>query len=469
VPEAKRPNILFILADQLRRQVLSCYGDPNLESPNIDRLAKEGVRFDCANATYPVCVPYRFTLMTGHYAHSRQVPTIDWRMSPCERTLADELNEAGYETVYVGKWHLFGGLGPAKFKRPVPREFQGRWEKWLGFEFRNDFFDTVYFEDDDPTPKPLNMYQTDGLTDLAITHLTQNRDTSRPWCCMLSVEAPHPPIEAPEEYEEKWLARDIELPPSFMVGDEETDGTQAAADERVRNYRRNQLYYAMVDNLDWNVGRLMSALEEAGQLENTVVVLTSDHGEMGGMHRLVAKQRPYEESAGVPLIVWGPGAGIVRGKTVASPVATEDLFPTLLGLARLPGRTDLLGKDLSDLLGGDAPPPDRPGVMLELVAELRPNQTFHRCPWRAFRSDRYLYSVKGSGYEGGMKPWQFFDLHEDPYEMSNLADHPEYADLVRQHHRWLRERMEETGDTEWLAAAHGIPALGEWRVRRARG
>jgi arylsulfatase A-like enzyme len=107
--------------------------------------------------------------------------------------------------------------------------------------------------------------------------------------------------------------------------------------------------------------------------------------------------------------------------------------------------------------------------MLELVSEFRPNQPFCGCPWRAFRSERYLYSVKGSGYDGGMQPWQFFDVQEDPYELTNLIESPAHQGLIRRHHEWLRDRMEETADREWLAEAHGVPALGEWLLRTARG
>jgi len=184
----KRPNILIILSDQLRRDALGIYGDPNISTPNIDRLAEEGVRFQNACSTYPVCVPFRFTLMTGEYAHSRFIPAIEWRMSPAERTLADEFNEAGYHTIYVGKWHLYGGSGhlpkhyPKKAnKTPVPRMHRGRWQKWLGFEIANNPFDTDYFEDDDPTPRPLNKYQTDGLFDLTMEYLEKNLKSDKPY------------------------------------------------------------------------------------------------------------------------------------------------------------------------------------------------------------------------------------------------------------------------------------------------
>ena len=106
-----QPNVLIILSDQLRRQALSCYGNPNTNTANIDRLARNGIRFANACSTYPICVPFRFTLMTGEYAHTRLIPGIEWAMSPAERTLADEFNEAGYETTYIGKWHLDGGVG----------------------------------------------------------------------------------------------------------------------------------------------------------------------------------------------------------------------------------------------------------------------------------------------------------------------------------------------------------------------
>jgi arylsulfatase A-like enzyme len=155
---ASRPNVLVILCDQMRRSAMGCAGDPNVSTPHLDRLAAQGARFANACVTYPVCVPSRFTLMTGEYAHSRLVPAIGWRMSPAERTIAHELGEAGYQTAYIGKWHLFGahpGRGrPLARKRgltPIPRPFRGGFEYWRGFEFRNDPFDTYVFGTSAPT------------------------------------------------------------------------------------------------------------------------------------------------------------------------------------------------------------------------------------------------------------------------------------------------------------------------------
>ncbi|MDA0747634.1 MAG: sulfatase-like hydrolase/transferase, partial [bacterium] len=294
---AQSPNVLILLSDQLRRQALSVYGDPDIQTPNIDGLARRGVRFANACSTYPICVAYRFTLMTGEYAHTRRVPGIEYRMAPTERTLADEFNDAGYETVYVGKWHLDGGHGRMGSalqcgRTPVKRTHQGRWEKWFGFELRNGPFDTYYFEDDDPTPRKIERYQTDGLFDLGMNYLSDGRDPERPFCMVISVEPPHDPFEAPEELQKAWEAREITLPPNFEAEDE------AQRDKFLLDRKR---YYAMVENLDANVGRMKVFLEEQGLAENTVVLFISDHGELGGSHGLRGKQWPYEESLGVPV------------------------------------------------------------------------------------------------------------------------------------------------------------------------
>ncbi len=462
------PNILVILSDQLRRRALGCYGDRDAHTPHIDALAQNGVRFENSCSTYPICVPFRFSLMTGEYAHSRQVPGINWRISPAERTLADEFNDANYHTAYVGKWHLYGGLGPALMKQPIPRQYRGRWQKWLGFEFRNSFFDTVYFEDDDPTPRPLNTYQTDGLFDVAMKHLASRQNEQTPFCCVLSVEAPHPPFEAPPELEAKWLERELTLPPNFMVPDEDGYAVgQKQPEERDQVLRDRKIYYAMTENLDQNVGRMMSFLDESRLAQNTIVVFISDHGEMNGSHALTNKQYPYEESCGVPLIIWGPNCGIPQNQTRIEPTCTEDLFPTIIGLADISARDDLPGTDLTPLIHNENADLKRPGVLLEFVQELRPSLAFYQNPYRGFRSQRYKYTVLGG--ENGLQPWQFFDLKIDPNELDNLINDENSAERIREHHGWLRERMVETDDYVWLEAAFGYDALNAWIACDLRG
>ncbi len=439
-----QPNILILLVDQLRRSALSCYGDPNVQTPNIDKLAANGVRFDAACSTYPICVPFRFTFMTGEYAHTRSVPALHWRMDPAERTLADEFNEAGYHSIYVGKWHLDG----CKKQDPIPPERQGRWQKWLGFELRNSHFDTWYFEDDDPQPKPLNKYQTDGLFELTMDYLA-GHDRAKPFCCVLSVEPPHFPYEAPEAYLKRWRDREIELAPSFEVPVEYTmplsswPGDDAHTSAIKRDLVRT--YYAMIENLDDNVGRMMSFLEEQNLADETIVMLVSDHGEMGGMHALptAMKDYPFEESVGIPLIF--SGKPLSRTAVLGDPVSTEDLFPTICGLAGVTPRHDLPGINLSPLIRGAQDRLDREGIMLEFVREPRKPGAFYHGGYRAIRTRTLKYSILAD--EDGVRPWQLFDLVNDPYEQRNLIRNPSFLTKARELHTMLEQRIEETHDT----------------------
>ena len=449
------PNILVLLSDQLRRQALGIYGGPDARTPHLDAFAQQGVRFDNACSTYPICVPFRFTLMTGEYAHVRKVPGIEYVMSTGERTLADEFNEAGYETIYVGKWHLDGGhgrLGSAVQvnRTRVPRSRQGRWEKWYGFELRNDPFDTCYFEDDDPTPKKIEGYQTDGLFQIGMDYIKDRAD-DRPFCMVISVEPPHDPFVAPEDVQSAWEARDIILPENFDVAD------PVQRETFILNRKR---YNAMVENLDANVGNMMGFLKAEGLLDDTIVVFLSDHGELAGAHGLRAKQWPYEESVGIPLMVWDSRAGERAGTVIKDPTCTEDLFPTLLGLAGITAKNEVPGTNLTPLIHGDINALGREGVLLEFVAELRERPPFFHEVWRGFRTRNYKYTVKGNNMGG--RPWQFFDLKNDPGEMNNLVDDPNYREQVGHHHRLLCERMIETEDHFVLLPAFDSEGVNVW-------
>jgi arylsulfatase A-like enzyme len=462
------PNILVVMCDQMRRQAMSCTGDPNVSTPALDGLAEDGVRFANANSTYPICVPARFSFVTGEHAHTRHAHH-GWRMSPTERTFAHELSEAGYQTALIGKWHL----ADVESWRQIPEDLQGGFEYWRGFEVKNAPFDSVYFEDDDPDPKPIDDYQTDGLFDLAHEFLDDHEDDDRPFCLVLSVEPPHPPFIAPEEYLEEWTDRTLELHPNVPYGDSDAipDSHSAwgdideASDELFEHARYHgetvldemRVYYAMIENLDDNVAELRAELDRRGLTDDTALVFISDHGEMMGSQGLMAKQHPYEESVGIPFIVSYPGGGIDDGRTVDAPTCTEDWYPTLLGLANLEAE-DKLGTDLTPIMRGDRADLDREGVLLEFVREIRPSMPYHEETWRAFRTERYKYTVKGGHSEGG-EPWQLFDLREDPYEQENLIDDPEYEDMARNLHGHLREELVRTDDDYALEAAFGHSAL----------
>jgi arylsulfatase A-like enzyme len=470
-----RPNVVLVLCDQLRRQALSCAGDPNVSTPNVDSLAEEGARFENACSTYPICVPTRFSLLTGEHAHTRSVPGIDYKLSRSERTLADEFSAAGYDTAWIGKWHL---AAPNPYRdadhetsrylnrQPIQPADQGGFDHWRGFELRNDPFDTAYFADDDPEPRAIEGYQTDGLFELGFEFLEDQTDREGPFFLVISVEPPHPPFLAPEEDADRWTDRSLDLRPNVPYGDpdglpaayDEWGSTERARDDLTRHsYYDGRLlddlrsYYATIENLDQNVGRLLDRLEARGQRDRTVTTFVSDHGELLGSHGLTAKQHPYEESVGVPFVVDGPE--VDGGRVLEPPTCTEDWFPTLLGLAGVEPTTDPPGTNLAPLLRGETETLDREGVLLEFVREDRSGQPYHDETWRAFRTARYKYTVKGG--PGGATPWQLFDLQEDPYERTNLIGDADHEAVARELHGHLRDALDRTDDGYDLQPAYG--------------
>lgn len=438
-----------------------------MHTPNIDALAAAGARFTAASSTYPVCVPYRFTLMTGEYAHTRFISSIEWRMSPAERTLADEFNEAGYHTSLFGKWHLYGGFGHlpghtvVKASRtPVARPFQGRFARFAGFDICNDPYDTYYVNEADPALHKIDGFQTDGLFDLTIDYLREPGRSQAPFFSVLSVEPPHPMFTAPPEYLDRWRDREIIVRDNVDLDkDYEVRRPHASGPGTGRELLDDlRVYYAMIENLDDNIGRLVQMLREQGHLANTIIALSADHGELLGCHGLLAKQRPWEESIGVPLIFSGPGtdAGVIT-----DPTCTEDLFPTLLGLAGIRPRDAKPALDLAPQIRGEVTAIDRDGCCSS--SSLSCDPTSCSTTRRGIRTDRYKYTVLGDAHGG--RPWQFFDLQTDPYELENLVDDADHADEIRRHHQLLRDRMVQTYDHYVLAPAHGVAGLNEWDDR----
>jgi len=474
-----RPNLIVVLADQLRRHALGSEGDSNLRTPHLDRMAREGVAFTGASSSYPACVPFRFSLLTGEYAHSRNVPALGYRLSPAERTLGEAIGELGYATAYVGKWHLYsaygvtGGLTLSQANRtPIPRSHRRGFDHWRGFELRNHFYDTWYFADDDPVPQRVEGYQTDGLFALAFRYLERERPPGRPFFLVLSIEAPHPPFMAPAPYVER-LARRGPLvlrpnvdpggitffPPEWHEASNPGGRVDPADPESVRRvFTANmQAYYAMIEAIDDAMGRLAEVLRGAGLAESTIVLFLADHGELGGSHGLLGKGEPYEESIAIPLLAHSAGRDLVAGgRRLDVPVGTEDLFATLCGLAGAPVPPRGPRLDLAPVIRGTAAPPARDGVLLEFVAEVRAARGYHDRTWRGIRTRRHKYTVLGD--RAGARPWQLFDLAEDPFEQRNLVADPACAGVAHDLHARLAALLDETEDDYALAPAFGHPA-----------
>ncbi len=438
---AKKPNVLWIFSDQLRHHALSCNGDPNINTPNIDGLAEGGVRFTHTYSHTPVCIPFRAGLVCGQYPITCSVPLHGDYLHYDRRTVAHAFREAGYRTSYVGKWHLGGehginmvsegvGWGEDFWVHP---EMRGGFEDWYGFNLSNNYYRTFYCHGDQVEPFKLEGHQTDALTDLSLKYLNEY-DSEKPWFHVVSFEAPHgglgkakyPGHPAPPQYEDMFSPEDIILRPNVP-------------EERQERARSTLCgYYAMTAHLDDNVGRVLTWLEESGQAENTLVAFFSDHGDMMGSQGSMGKQVPYEESINIPLIMRMPGV-LPAGSVYDGLASGIDIYPTCAGLCEVTVDHGVQGLDLSGALDGTGGI-QRAEAYIQWAGRTRFRFGDH--PYRGIRTQRHTYVV---GRDENF--CLLFDNEADEFQSNNLFGKPEVAELQRSLHRRLIRTALHAGET----------------------
>lgn len=438
------PNMIWVFADQLRAQALGCNGDPNVHTPNLDMLSQTGIQVEGGISGMPLCCPFRGSLLSGRYPH-HAVPGHELRLPPEMPTVADAFGEQGYETAYFGKWHLDGlenGDGTCE-KYVIPRERRGHFQTWIGYENNNSQFNTWVHghrrrkdgEEEIPLTR-LDGYETDRLTDLMVSFLRQEHE--QPFFAVLSVQPPHDPHFAPEEDMRRHTPGEVRLranvPPIPRI------------EERARRHIAG--YYAQIENLDRNVGRILDVLEETGLADNTHIVFFSDHGEMMGSHGQFRKMSPYEESVRIPVIFSGgrrtaykPGLkGSYREKVCFNHV---DFAPTSLGLCGRSVPEWMEGTDYSwiRIAGKERPQKEMTSAYLQSVI-----------PTRHF--DSVDKPFRGVVTEDGWKyvclehcEWMLFHVAEDPYELVNYAHEQLYLAKRRELYDLLKNWVEKTGDS----------------------
>ncbi|MBI1388724.1 MAG: sulfatase-like hydrolase/transferase [bacterium] len=426
------PNVLLIFPDQLRAQALGCMGNPDVKTPHIDRLASEGVLFRQTFANTPVCCPGRACMMTGRYASSHGLIANDLRLRESETTMAELFAGHGYATGFIGKWHLDGGPREPGFVPPGPRR-QG-FQFWAAHECSHAHFKNHYFRDDD-TPIPIEGFEPKTWTDLAIEFIETNRQ--RPFFLTLTMGPPHDPYGAPKEYEALYDPAPLTLRPNWREG--------------VNGGSRQNLakYYAAITAIDDQIGRLMDRLKLLGLDENTIILFTSDHGDMLGSHGMRLKRKPFEESIRIPGIMRHP-ASIDSNRATDALFSHVDFAPTLLSMCGLQPPASMQGSDLSSAVRNDsAISPD--SVFFQIFGPYDPGQVENG--WRGVRTDQYMYAR----FED--RPWLLFDLDADPYEMNNLVENAQHKQIVDDMDRRLQDWMKRTGDS-WT---------NDWKVRVEQG
>ena len=418
VGKSDKPNILFVFSAQHRWCDLGCYGNAAVISPNLDRLAENGLRVEYCISNSPLCVPTRGSLLTGRYPLKHGAITNDLRPRSDVDSVARVLRRAGYHTGYLGKWHL-GGVPRDRF---IPQNQRMGFEEWKVNNCDHNYLHSYYFDEKNERHE-IDGYDAEEYTSLAIDFIERNSGT--PWGLWLSWGPPHDPyFEVPQKYldlyKDKKLSLRANVPERII---DRADLNHYWNREQVEKNLHG--YYAHITALDEQFARLMDALEKTGQLENTIVVYTSDHGDMMGSQGWTNKQLPFDEAVRVPLILHGPG--IRRGTTDA-----------MIGLTELPGSLlSLAGLEFPEAEGSNLRQifTDRQAKGLEAcyIFDLIPcHQSTWRGTdaWRGVRTLEHTYACHADG-----TPWILFDNEADPLQQNNLVDLPAYAELQSRLHR----------------------------------
>ena len=411
---------------------MSCVGNPDIKTPHIDRLANEGVLFENAFTSFPLCSPFRASFFTGKYAHATGVFANHYPISVGQDFLVDILRDVGYQTGYFGKWHLDGGASPG-FVPPGERRLG--FDHFIGFNRGHHYFDSVYFKDTDQ-PYTSSRYEPDYQTDQLIEFMEgcQSDLEGRPFFAMVNYGPPHPPLEAAEHYLSLYSSEEVTLQDSVPK------------DAQSQNAAREFLsrYYGLIACTDHNVGRLLDWIDKRDLIDDTVVIFLSDHGEMAGEHGRYAKKNYRRGAMHVPLIVRGPNrfpAGYRVGSLVDLSV---DSMPAILELCDIPIPEGVQGVSFLPLLRGRNIP-TRKAVYYEILMELEGPERFP-IPERGVRTLEWLYVRNRGG------PTALYDLDADPSEMRNLVGSTGFLEEINRLDCMLVEHMDRTGDAWEIAA-----------------
>jgi len=431
------PNIVFVFGDQWRAQSTGYAGDPNVRTPHLDRLATESVSVTHAVAGAPVCSPWRASLLTGQRPDRHGVFVNDVQLGTDGVSLARAFAGQGYDTAYVGKWHV-DGRGRSNY---IPHERRQGFDYWKVLECTHRYNESPYYAGDSDEQKLWEGYDAAAQTRDACQYIA-DQDGSRPFLLVLSWGPPHNPYDtAPQEFCDLYDPAAIELRPNVPP--------ESAAEAR----ECLAGYYAHCSALDACIGDLGEALRRQEIEENTIFVFTSDHGDMLGSHGQHRKQKPWDESIRVPFLLRYPARFTRAPRPVPALMDACDIMPTLLSLADLPIPDTVDGLDFSGCLAGGPDPSDGAA----LLACYHPFGEWHRgAGGREFRGIRTVRHTYVRTLQG---PWLLYDNESDPYQLENLIERPEHGDLYRQMDEQLKSKLEQVGD-EFLTGGEYLARWG---------
>ncbi len=463
----KRPNILYIMSDDHAANAISCYGGrlANIApTPNIDRLAKEGMRLENCFCTNSICVPSRASILTGQYSHKNGVYTLRDALDPKRQTVAKLLQQTGYQTAMIGKWHL----------QTKPTGF----DYWNILPGQGRYFNPV-LKEIHSGEKTYEGHSTDVVTNLSLDWLN-GRNQDKPFFLMCHFKAPHEPWDYARRYEEYlektfipepvslWDDKSYRSPGSREYGftledmaqrqtrkNYHADGPVQFDDlsEKERIEKAYQIflkrYLRTIKGVDDNVGRILRYLDENGLAENTVVIYTSDQGYFLGEHNYIDKRWMYEESLQMPFLIRYPRE-IQAGSTSNDIVLNVDFAPLFLDYAGCAVPDEMQGQSFRSIVNGSTPSDWRESMYYRYW--MHTNRPAHY----GIRTKRYKLiffyglplGMSGADKQPAKVGWELYDLEADPYEMKNVYEEPAYADAVQRLKKELLRLKRELGDTD---------------------
>ncbi len=428
----QQKNILFLFTDQQRHDTIEALGNPIIKTPTLNRLVENGIAFTRAYSPCPVCIPARYSLLTGLLPH-RSNCVINERMPEGNKSFMELLSENGYQTHGVGKMHFnFPGKPNTELwgfeSRDVSEEGGGRDDFKLFLE--NNGYEHVhdphgvrsdYYYIPQPSQLPERLHHTTWVADRSIDFL-ERRDPSRPFMLMASFIKPHPPFETPTPWNKLYRGPEMPLPKR----PQDSDGLISYWNRFQNRYKyRDQgvddnlmrvmkaAYYSSISFIDYQIGRLLAYMEAHNLMDNTLIAFSSDHGEMLGDYNCVGKRNFLDSGARVPMIVVDPQG--LRGVRCPKPVSLVDIMPTFLQAAGITTDINLSGTSLLDIASGAA---EREWIACQYQ---RNEYGMYMAVSERFK---YIYSAPDD------KEW-LFDLHVDPEETRNRAYNPMYLEITR--------------------------------------
>lgn len=432
-----KPNILYILVDQWRAQSIGYAGDKNVMTPNLDKLASKSVNLTHAVSGMPVCSPHRASFLTGQYPLTHGVFMNDVLLDTNRTTIGKVFKENGYQTGYLGKWHV-DGHGRSSY---IPASRQQGFDYWKALECTHDYNNSAYYEGNSPVKQFWETYDAIAQTQDVCQYLKNQKTADDPFFLVLSIGSPHDPYQtAPEKYRKMYENK------IFTI----RDNVPADKVEKVQNDLRG--YYAHMTAIDDCVGQLQQTLKEQGLDKNTIIVFTADHGDLMGSHGAWNKQQPYDESIRVPFLIHYPKAFGTQGKKSKALINSPDIMPTLLGLTGIKVPKSVEGKDFSPILMGKK----KNDVTHTLISCVQPFGQWIRSKggkeYRGLMTENYTYvrDLKG--------PWLLFDRTKDPFQLNNLVGQAPFASIQNKLDRDLLNELKIRKD-EFLP---GLDYVKKW-------